>query len=81
MALIWAAVSSDGRGGMDVGVMLVGATAAAAFVGCFARWGPVRTQSVAPWLTVSFVLTFGIAFSVVWFFYAGPFSLDFSGMD
>ncbi len=81
MALIWVAVSSDGRGGMDVGVMLAGASVAAVFVGAFARWEAVRTQLVIPWLALASALTFAIAFGLVWLFYAGPFHLDFSGMD
>lgn len=81
MALIWATVSSDGRGGMDWGVILLGGAVAATFVGCFAQWKPVRPQSVVPWLIAAFLVTVVIASGVVWLFYAGPFSFDFSGMD
>ncbi|MDX6582138.1 MAG: hypothetical protein QOI10_1322 [Solirubrobacterales bacterium] len=81
MGVAWKIVTSDGRGGMDVGVMLIGAAVAALFVGFYARWQSFRLRSSLPWLVGAFLLTFGLAFGVVWLFYAGPFSFDFSAMD
>ena len=81
MALAWEIVRSDGRGGMDIGVMLIGAAVAAAFVGAYARWQAVGPLSAIVWTVTAFALTFGLVFAVVWLFYAGPLSFDFSAMD
>ena len=81
MTLAWLVVTSDWRGQMDIGVMLIGASVAATSVGVFSWQHEISLRSAAPWLAGAFLLTFAIAFGVVWLFYAGPFSFDFSAMD
>lgn len=77
MAVTWAVVTTDGQGQMDLGVILIGAAAAAAVVALFARSQRLRARLAVPWLVVAFLVTSAIAFGVVWLFY----SLDFSTMD
>jgi hypothetical protein len=77
MALTWTLVNSDGRGGIDYGVLLAGASIALAVMAAYARWRGIGLRAAMPWLLAAFVTTFVLAFGVVWLFYAGPLSFHF----
>jgi hypothetical protein len=77
MAMIWALVTSDGRGGIDYGVLLAGASVAAVVVAAYARWQTIGLRAAVPWLLAAFLTTFLLAFGVVWLFYTSAHTFDF----
>jgi hypothetical protein len=65
MGMCWLVVSTDNRGGIDFGVMLIGASVAAALT-AFRSWrlhpgGP----TVIGWSLLAFFITFAVSFAVV----------------
>ena len=78
MLASWALVSTELSGGIDVGVLAVGASVAAAVAGGFAAAARVRTWQAVGWTLLAFAVTFGAALTSVLLLIAALGSIPFS---
>lgn len=81
MGFCWALVSTDWSGGMDIGVLAVGAGVAAGLAAVYGNRAGATCATTIVWSAASFLLTFAVGLAVVWVFYAGPLSFNLGPGD
>lgn len=81
MAGTWAVVDSEWTGGVDLGVMALGAGTAALAFGCYAAIARLPLPVAIRWSLASFGLTFAIALGTVLLLLLGLYALSFPAID
>jgi hypothetical protein len=66
MGVCWLVVSTDNRGGVDYGVMLIGAAVAAVLTAVRRDRALMVKPSTVAWSLVAFFITFAVSFAVVY---------------
>ena len=71
MAACWAVVETEGRGGMDFGVLLIGSAIATLLTALVVRFSRLQPVVAVAFTLATLAITFTVSFLVVWFFYSG----------
>jgi len=71
MVACWAIVETEGRGGMDFGVLLIGSAIATLLTALVVRFSRVEPAVAIAFTLATLVITFAVSFIIVWFFYSG----------
>jgi hypothetical protein len=81
MAIMWSAVQSDLSGGLDFGVLLLGASLSAGITFGYCRYRQVDGRTSARWSVSSFAFTFAVSLIAVLVFAVWLDSLGGFGPD
>jgi hypothetical protein len=71
MVACWAIVDTEGRGGIDIGVVLIGTAIATLLTALVVRYSRLQPALAVAFTLATLAITFAVSFLVVWFFFTG----------